>query len=180
MRELGKYFRIYCHETQKKWPELAPHIEGWLNSSVSAATGYAPIELLSGKPRPDLFQKILKKEPDQQPTEMSLTDKLLKAYAQMKLKAERRRRQQKPSTLKWQPNLRDAVLIRCQPISDAVQGIIGKFQRPFEGPFVIQKFMPPAMYELHDEKGKSRGLFNLKQLKPYLRSNDGLIDETAK
>jgi hypothetical protein len=40
----------------------------------------APIELLSGKPRPDLFQKILKKEPDQQPTEISLTDKLLKAY----------------------------------------------------------------------------------------------------
>jgi hypothetical protein len=86
------------------------------------------------------------------------------AYAQIKLKAERRRRQQQTGTLKWQPYLRDAVLVRCQPTSDAAQGITGKFQRPFEGPFVIQKFIPPAMYELHDEKGKSRGLFNLKTI----------------
>jgi transposase InsO family protein len=35
MRELGKYFRIYCHETHKKWPELVPYIEDELNSSVS-------------------------------------------------------------------------------------------------------------------------------------------------
>jgi transposase InsO family protein len=35
MRELGKYFKIYCHKTHKKWPELVPYIENWLNSSVA-------------------------------------------------------------------------------------------------------------------------------------------------
>jgi hypothetical protein len=90
MRELGKYFKIYCHETHKKWPELVPYIEDWLNSSVSGSTGYAPIELLSGKPRPDIFCKLLKEETDQIPKEEALADKLLKAYSRMKVKAEKR------------------------------------------------------------------------------------------
>jgi transposase InsO family protein len=87
MRELGKYFRIYCHTTHKKWPELVPYIEDWLNSSVKESTGYA-IELLDGKPRPDIFSKLLKKAAGQLPAEDTLAKKLLKAYAQMKLKAE--------------------------------------------------------------------------------------------
>jgi transposase InsO family protein len=28
MRELSKFFRIYCHDNHKKWAELLPHIEG--------------------------------------------------------------------------------------------------------------------------------------------------------
>jgi transposase InsO family protein len=44
MRELGKYFRIYCNLIHKKWPELVSHIIQWLNSFVSTTTGYSPIE----------------------------------------------------------------------------------------------------------------------------------------
>jgi hypothetical protein len=90
MRELGKYFRIYCHTTHKKWPELVPYIQDWLNSSVSESTGYAPIELLDGKPKPDIFRQLLTREADQLPKEEALADKLLKAYARMCIKAERR------------------------------------------------------------------------------------------
>jgi hypothetical protein len=64
MRELGKYFKTYCHETHRKWPELVLYIENWLNSSIHESTGYAPIELLSGNPKHDIFRKILKKEAD--------------------------------------------------------------------------------------------------------------------
>ncbi|PNF40755.1 hypothetical protein B7P43_G18308, partial [Cryptotermes secundus] len=90
MRELGKYFKIYCNETRKKWPELVPYIENWLNSSISQSTGYAPIELLNGEDRPDIFRKLLKEEADQSPDEEPLSEKLIKAYARMKVKAERR------------------------------------------------------------------------------------------
>jgi transposase InsO family protein len=34
MLERGKYFNIYCQETNKKWPELVPYIQDWFNSSV--------------------------------------------------------------------------------------------------------------------------------------------------
>jgi transposase InsO family protein len=32
MRELGRYFKIYCRKTNKKWPELVPYMQNWLNS----------------------------------------------------------------------------------------------------------------------------------------------------
>jgi hypothetical protein len=168
MRELGKYFRIYCHETHKKWPELVPHIENWLNSSVSQSTGYSPVELLYGNAKPDIFRRILKKHDDQLPTEEALTDKILKAYARMKLRADKRNAKRKTGKTRWQPNLKELVLVKGQPTSDAMLGITSKFQRPFEGPFVVHRKINPSIYELVDSRGKTRGIFSLEQLKPYL------------
>jgi hypothetical protein len=34
MKELGKFFKIYCCQTHKKWPEFVSHIQNWLNQSV--------------------------------------------------------------------------------------------------------------------------------------------------
>ncbi|PNF28428.1 hypothetical protein B7P43_G15944 [Cryptotermes secundus] len=171
MRELGKYFRIYCHETHRKWPELVPYIENWLNSSVSQSTGYSPVELLYGNSRPDIFRKILKKSADQLPQEDILSDKILKAYARMKLRADRRNERRKTGRTKWQPRLNDLVLVRCQPVADTVQGLTSKFQRPFEGPFIVQRKINPSIFELADSKGKIRGLFSLKHLKPFLKES---------
>jgi hypothetical protein len=56
------------------------------------------MELLCGDPRPDIFRKLLKKEADQLPKEEVLADKLIKAYARMKLRADKRN--QKRRTLR--------------------------------------------------------------------------------
>jgi hypothetical protein len=64
------------------------------------------------------------------------------------------------------------VLVKRQPASDALQGITGKFQRPFKGPFTIGKIINLATFELCDEDGNLRGLYNLQHLKPYLRASD--------
>ena len=39
MRELSKFCRIYCNENHKKWAELLPYIERWINNTVTSATG---------------------------------------------------------------------------------------------------------------------------------------------
>ncbi|PNF28365.1 hypothetical protein B7P43_G17307 [Cryptotermes secundus] len=172
MRELGKYFRIYCHIAHKKWPELVQLIENWLNSSACSSTGYAPLELLKGGIKPDVFRKILRKKSDQLPTEEPLTEKLMKAYATAKLKAEKRKNKRKSRRTEWLPKDGDLVLVRSQPTSDAAQGITGKFQRPFDGPYIIKKTNSASRYELTDETGRQKGLFHLKHLKPYLKSLD--------
>jgi hypothetical protein len=38
----------------------------------------------------------------------------------------------------------EAVLLKCQPTSDAALGITAKFMRPFDGPWVITKIIPPS------------------------------------
>jgi hypothetical protein len=59
MRELSKFFRIYCYDNHKKWAELLPHIEGWLNKTAASSTGYSLSELMSGGRKPSIFDNIL-------------------------------------------------------------------------------------------------------------------------
>jgi hypothetical protein len=62
--------------------------------------------------------------------------------------------------------------VRSQPASDAALGITGKFQRPYQGPYLISKLISPAIFELCDAGGKLRGTFNLNHLKPYLSAEE--------
>jgi hypothetical protein len=66
----------------------------------------------------------------------------------------------------------DLVLAKWQPTSDAAQKISVKFPRAFEEPVTIQKLTLPAMYELGDETGNLRGLFNLRHLELHVKDGD--------
>jgi hypothetical protein len=57
--------------------------------------------------------------------------------------------------------------VKTQPISDATAGRTGKFIRPFEGPYVISKVIPPSTVEVCDDEGKIKGQFNWKSIKAY-------------
>jgi hypothetical protein len=89
----------------------------------------------------------------------------------MKLRADRRNEKRKTGRMSWQPKVNDLVLDKCQPVADAVQGLTSKFQRQYEGPFLIHRRVNPSICELSDSKGKARGLFCLKHLKPYRKEN---------
>jgi hypothetical protein len=54
-------------------------------------------------------------------------EKLLKAYARMKLKAEEQNRKCKTGRTNWKPEVNDLVLVKRQPAADAAQGVSSKF-----------------------------------------------------
>jgi hypothetical protein len=159
----------YIVKKHNKWPELVPKIQDWLNSSVTATTGYAPVELFNGEPRPNIFTDILKGCSDQLYTEESVPQKVLHVYVKPKLKAENRNMKRKKGQYKWTPQLHDLVLVKQQPTADAIQGATTKFQRPYEGPYVIQNMINSTLFEVTDRPGKQKRLFNKKHLKPYLQ-----------
>jgi hypothetical protein len=150
MREIGKYSTIYCHSTQKKWPELIPKIESWLNTTISGSTGYTLVELMFDDNHPDLFSKILNKTKEQQPSNETLQGKMTLAYLTMKNKAAKRKRRRQLGSTRWEPELNEEVLLKCQPTLDAALDIMAKFMRPFDGPWVITKIIPPSCYEISD------------------------------
>jgi len=92
MRENGKYCKIYCNTTQKKWPELVPKIESWLNSTISGSTGFTPVELIFNDIHLDIFSKILNKTKEQQSNNEELQDKITLACITLKKKATKRKR----------------------------------------------------------------------------------------
>jgi hypothetical protein len=172
MRELGKFFKIYCSRSQKRWPELIPHIEEWLNSTVSASTGFVPVQLMFGAPRPNPFEKLIPTSPEGSPAGESLEEMITKAYAKIRKRASDRERKRKKGKFNWEPQLGDKVLVRNQPHSNAARGIAAKFQHPFTGPFSITNIIPPSIYEVSDHHGKVRGIFNKRDLKAFRSEPD--------
>ena len=66
----------------------------------------------------------------------------------------------------------EKILIKAQNQSDAIKGVIYTFMHLYEGPYTINKILPNSAYELVDDKGKVKGEFNKKQLKPYRTKSD--------
>ena len=96
---------------------------------------------------PDIFSKILNNTNEQQPNNEELQDKITLAYLTLKKKAAKRKRRQWGST-RWEPELNEEVLLKCQPTSDAAIGITAKYMRPFDGLWVITKIIPPSCHEM--------------------------------
>ena len=65
------------------------------------------------------------------------------------------------------------VLVKTQPMSDAVKGITAKFMYIFEGPFLVSKILGHSAYELKNEGGKVCGEFNKKQLNSTEKKKKG-------
>jgi len=172
MRELSKFFRIYCYENHKKWAELLPHIEGWFNKTVASSTGYSPVELMFAKNKPSLFDTLLPKLKQKTSDAEEIDMKLERAFLRMKRKAVERERKRKRGNACWNPELGDKVLVKSQNQSDAAKGVIDKFMHLYQGPYTIKKILPYSTYEVVDVDSKLRGEFNKRQLKPYRTDSD--------
>jgi len=165
MRELSKFCRIYCNENHKKWAELLPYIESWINNTVTSATGYTPSELMYGSERCNVLSKLTPSLQTLDQEGEGIKEKLEKAYHKMRKRAETREKRRKRGNAEWEPKVNEKVLIKTQPKSDAVEGIAAKFMYIFDGPFWVSKILDHSAYELKDKWGKVRGEFNKKQLK---------------
>jgi hypothetical protein len=115
--------------------------------------------------RPVIFSKILNKTKEQQPHNEELQDKIILAYLTLKKKAAKRKRRKQLGSTRWEPELNEEVLLKCQPTSDAALGITAKFMRPYNGLWVIMRIIPPSCYEISDKKGKIRGTCHKTALK---------------
>lgn len=180
MKELSKFSRIYCNDNHRKWAELVSYIESWLNNTVASATGFTPTELMFGGKGSNVFENVLPVAPAQKHISEDSQTKITKAYETMKRKVITRKRKKRKGNAHWKPKLNDKVLLRTQPVSDATTGVTAKFFRPYQGPYIIAKIIPPSTFELADENGHIRGQFNKKLLKEYKKATRGDEEKTEK
>jgi hypothetical protein len=87
MRDISKFCRIYCHSHNRKWAELIPYIENWLNNAVAIVTLYTPVEPLFGTERNNLFKKCLPNLPKGGMKHEEIQEKTAKAYERIKQRA---------------------------------------------------------------------------------------------
>jgi hypothetical protein len=167
MHEISKFCKIYCSQNHRKRAELLLKKEELLNTTVADSTGFIPVELLFEAKKPDLFEKILTKSPENLPEPETVGDKVMKAHARMRKKARDRREWRKMRNKTRESKVNEKVLVKARPASDAAVGVMPTFIHPYEGPYIISRVIPPSTYEI-TTSGKVRGGFNKKALKPYL------------
>jgi len=66
-----------------------------LNTTVAVSTGFTLVELLFEAKKPDLFEKILTKSPENLLAPETMGNKVMKAYARMRKKEKDRRERRK-------------------------------------------------------------------------------------
>jgi len=98
------------------------------------------------------------------PEPETIGDKVTKAYARTRKKAKDRREWRKTGNKIWGTKVKEKVLVRAQPASDAAVGVMAKFIHPYEGLHIISRMIPPSTYELSTTSGKVRGEFDKKNL----------------
>jgi hypothetical protein len=84
------------------------------------------VELIFDAQKPDIFAKFLPELGDP-PGHEELATKVLKAYTERKEKASKMDRPKKLGNSKWTPKVNDKVLVKTQPVSDAIRGTTSKF-----------------------------------------------------
>ena len=177
MKEISKFFRIYCSDNHRKWAELIPHIESWLNNTVASATGITPAELMFGGKGPNIFEDFLPEAPEGEAVLKDLQTKIAKAYEKMIGKIDVRKKNKKKGKVHWKPKVNDKVLLMTQQVSDATAGVTAKFLHPYERPYVIAKVIPSSTFELADENARFRGQFSNRLLRASKEASKG--DEIA-
>jgi len=109
MREIFKFCKIYCSQNHRKWAKLLPKIEEWLTTRVAGSIGFTLVKLRFEAKKPDLFEEILMKLPENIPESETIGDKVMKAYTRMRKKAGNRRKRRKTGNKTWELKVNDKV-----------------------------------------------------------------------
>jgi hypothetical protein len=121
MWELSKFCRNYCNENHMKWAELLPYTDSWINNTVASATGYMPSEIMYGSERCNVLSKLIPSLQSLDQEGEGIEEKLEKAYYKMRKIAEPRGRLCKRGNAERVPKVNEKVMVKTQPMSDAVK-----------------------------------------------------------
>lgn len=163
-RQLGNLFRVFVREQHSKWATYISTIETCLNEVYQETIKMTPHEAHFGQKPKRKWEKFL----DDSTKEEGRTDPR-EIYSRIRESRSKQAEKlnQKLKLSEFQNG--EKVLVRTYYPSDAAKNIISKFCELYEGPYLIKNKLGKATYELTDcqNPDKSRGKFNIRQLKRY-------------
>lgn len=164
MRELGRLFRTLCAEKHTKWVTFVLKIEEILNITVHQSTGVSPHELQYGHSVQDEVLKLVQFPKSEKPSHEYLIE-----MARENLRKNFQYRKRQGAKSKIQLSVGDLVLLRVKHLSHALDRVIGKFFRLFEGPYKIIRKIGENAFALVNPKNEQVeiGIYNRLNLRKY-------------
>lgn len=167
MRELGRVFRTYCHNRQTTWINYVKDMEDCCNNLPHSSNGYAPIEVVTGKPPEHALTNIIKRYlPKLLPDVPNLKDIHDKVHYQLQFEERKRLAAQKKQTQRYE--IGEYVLLKSYLLSNALEKINQKLCLLYEVPYeIIAKPYINVHTLLHPETRTVKWTYNVANLKRY-------------
>ncbi|MCH91593.1 Ty3/gypsy retrotransposon protein, partial [Trifolium medium] len=174
---LQQYLRCFVHDKPTQWGQFLHWDEWHYNTAIHTSTGLSPFQIVYGRPPPALvdyipgsstIQAIDATLIDRDVMLQVLKNKLLKAQAVMKEKADQHR-------IPHKFKVGDLVFVKLRPYrQNSVMGRrVHKLSKKFYGPFKLIKAIGEVAFELElPPTSRIHPVFHVSQLKPC-------FDETA-
>lgn len=180
-RTLKTMLRCYVFENHQHWDKLLPKVTCAIRSSVNDVTRETPYFINFGREMCTENEKVSEQvandvEIAERMSEKESKNQRAKLYDEVK-----RRLSEAAEKVSKRYNLRRRHITYHvnQPVwrknfahSDMANHITAKFTHKFIGPFYVSKKVSPWTYELRDNSGKPRGVWNVKDLKPSNADED--------
>lgn len=165
MRELGRIFRMYCHEKHSTWTDYVRVAEQWMNGNRHESTKFTPNELLLGKRSSRMLEQWVR-FPGRR--ELDKEQIIILAKRNMEMAAEKRKNIHDHHIEPIEYKAGDLVLVKNHKLSSGVRGEIKKFFLLYTGPYrVSERKMGNAYVLEHLGTGEEFGTYNVIHLKHY-------------
>ena len=165
----------YVKDDHRKWEEHLASITCAIRTSRSEVTSYSPYFVSFGRHyvgNGAIFEHGIPDKPPDLPTRVRgfqmLLDRVRKTLASSQERA------RKTYNLRRRPVqfvVGQKVWRRNKVLSDAVNFVNAKLAPKFVGPFTVRRRMGSWSYELEDDKGRTVGVWHVRDLKPDLSSS---------
>lgn len=147
MRELGRLFRLYCHQQHCQWASIVSEVENLINCCWHESTGATPIELMGrGSPRTVLQGYISYPSDDG-----AVIDPTLDVAQRLEFKAKKRGKvwNSKIHNIVFKEG--DTVLVATHHLSSLIDKNIKKFFKIYEGPYVVERVVGHNVYKVNNQ-----------------------------
>lgn len=164
-KELGRIFRIYCHEKHTKWPKFLKDIERTYNNTMHCTTGFSPNEVVFGKQPQYSLDKYMRQSKIPKLTEEEVRDAVRENQVR---NAEKRQQFYNIKKRLVTYEIGTFVKLKRYTQSSLLKKQTKKFSLLFEGPFIIAGVPFSNTYTLVDPKTKEiRGDYSAIHLARY-------------
>lgn len=166
IREVKRCLRTYCHKSHKKWAELVPHINQFLNEIYHETTGFTPNELQFGTRDLRFWNQVITNPFE---NETPLNTKIEFAKQRIRLKRNKRANKINARTQITTFIEGDLVLIKNHPVSNQIYGETAKLFQIYQGPFKVCRRIGHSTYNVTNlENEKEYGPYHVTALRKYV------------
>ena len=165
IRDIGIYFRIFCHKRQKGWATHCQGIERIINTTPNPTTQVCPERLQTGVEPPPLIGGIPRSIPAQPLKE---ADKIREIFEKLTKRAEERKKKAPRRKHKWVVEIGDQVLVKDHKLSSKLRGRYHRMELLYKGPMTVTQQFGDHTFELIDPKsGKLVGRYHKQLMRPF-------------